>query len=100
MVLSFVAQDGATEVDPLKVFYMADYHLNDSLFPITRGRLSAHALDPPYPALLATEGSYVNGALALDPLQRVLYGNRCCPAGASLFALDARTLEVVEDKSI
>jgi hypothetical protein len=97
----FAAQD-VVEVDPLKVFYMADFHDPSfmTMLPIPRGRLSARALSPPYDAVLTSEVSYVNGALALDPLRGVLYGNRCCAPGASIQAHDARTLELVASKTI
>lgn len=101
LALSFAAQD-VTEVDPLKVFYMAD--LTDprftSPFPIAHGRLSARHLEPPYAPVLTTPVDYVNGGLALDPIRGVLYGNRCCNPTAAIAAHDARTLTNLGERDI
>lgn len=90
----------AAQVEPLEVFYMADFH--DPAFmtnlPIPRGTLSARSLQPPYEAILTAKETYMNGAIALDPLRGILYGNRCCSKGATVQAHDARTLELLPQK--
>jgi hypothetical protein len=100
LLLALVAQEGA--VDPLSVFYMADFHDPNTMgeIPIPRGRLSARSLTPPYRSLKTAEQTYVSGALAVDPVRGVLYGSRCCRVGAPIFAHDARTLEVLDDKTL
>lgn len=100
LVLLLAAQG---PVDPLSVFYMADLHDPFEMageLPVPRGRLSARTLEPPYTAVLTAQQTYVNGALAVDVVRGVLYGSRCCRVGAPIFAHDARTLEVLDDKTI
>lgn len=95
-----LAAQPVREVEPLNVFYMADFHdpAFMTMLPIPRGRLSARELQPPYNAIITAEQTYVNGALALDPVRGILYGNRCCVSGATIQAHDARTLELLPQK--
>ena len=90
LVLTLVASSAhAGPVDPNKVFYSATYP----------GVVSAQDINAPYTMLLNVSSTTINGALAYDPVNQIVYGGFCCTAQTTVNALDATTLQPVPSRN-
>lgn len=98
---AFFPARALSEVDPGLAVYVVDrLEQPDPGTASPQGVLTAHAIAPPFEVIATSPQGPINGALALDPIRRVLYGGRCCNGDTPIEAFDAVTLQPLADKRI